>query len=56
MLNQLQQVRDLDTDIAGVRHERAQPSCEIDYVRDVCKDIIGDHQVGRSVLCGDLGA
>ena len=49
-------MRDLDADVAGVRDERAQSGCEIDYVRDVGKDIIGDDQVRRSVLCGDLGA
>src|SRR6185312_2962498 len=37
------------------RDERAQSSCEIDYVRDMRKDIIGDDQVRRTVLCGDLG-
>ena len=49
-----QQVRDLDADVAVVGDQRAQALAEVDDVRHVGEDVVRDDQVGPAVLSATL--
>src|SRR5918993_1999891 len=55
-LDEPQQMWNLDADPALAGNQGAQPAGEVHDVGDVRDDIVGYHEVGRTVLAGDLAS